>query len=109
MAPKKPTIASGAFLKLFATAEQLGLTPAQVIGDLDFDVKSCDADARFPVDTLNALWESLQSQTKRVDATLINAQRYKPGDYGLVGFVAMNAPTLGDALRQVVLSQSLDR
>ena len=38
----------------------------------------------------------------RVDAAVFGAERYAPGDYGLVGFVAMTSATLDEAIEHVV-------
>ena len=40
----------------------------------------------------------LDEVTFRVADGAVTAQRYAPSDYGLVGFVAMNSATLGEAL-----------
>jgi AraC-like DNA-binding protein len=38
----------------------------------------------------------------RAEEAVFGAERYSPGDYGLVGFVAMNSATFGEALHHVV-------
>lgn len=101
--PKVPTIASGAVKKLVTFVEDSGLDPAPMIAAADIDpVLVSDQDGRVPIVALHALWEQVLAKVPRADGAVIGAERYAPGDYGLVGFVAMNSPTLGDALRQVV-------
>jgi AraC-like DNA-binding protein len=61
-----------------------------------------DPDGRVPHAQLYALWEAVVARAPRADLPLLGAKHYEPSDYGLVGFVAMNSPTLGEALSQVV-------
>lgn len=100
--PATPTIASGAVAKLLATLPSLDVDPRAVCDAAGFDARACDeVDARVPLPTLHALWEAVGDRLARADLALIVATRYAPGDYGLVGFVAMASASLGEALAQV--------
>lgn len=97
-----PAIASGAIAKLLATLPSLDLDPTAVCAAAGFDAHICDdVDARVPLPALHALWEAVMASVRRADIALVVADRYVPGDYGLVGFVAMASPSVGEALRQV--------
>lgn len=103
MSPRHPTIASGAIRKGLATLAELGVGPADVCAEIDLDLAAAeDPDARFPLTTLYDLWEAVLRRRPLSDGAAIAAQQYAPGDYGLVGFVAMNSATLGEALGHVV-------
>jgi len=103
MAAAVPTISSAALAKLIAALREAGLDPAPACAEAGFDPALCDdVDARVPVATLHALWESVLQRAPSVDAALLGARRYVPGDYGLVGFVCMNCGTLGEALTHAV-------
>ena len=102
--PAQPTIASGAVAKLLATLPVLGLDPHTVCDEIGFDASACahiGTDARVPLSVLHALWEVVIARVPRADLALVVADRYDPGDYGLVGFVAIASPSLGEALAQV--------
>lgn len=97
-----PAIASGAVAKLLATLPSLDLAPSAVCAAAGFDARICDdVDARVPLPSLHALWEVVMAGVHRADVALVVADRYVPGDYGLVGFVAMTSPSVGEALTQV--------
>lgn len=99
---EQPTIAAGAVAKLLSSLPALGLDPPEICAAARFDARGCaDACARVPLSSLHALWEVVEARTGRADLALVTAEGYQPGDYGLVGFVAMSCPTLGDALVQV--------
>jgi AraC-like DNA-binding protein len=97
-----PTIASGAVAKLIAALPSLGLDPPTVCRAAGFDIGLCrDVDARVPLSTLHALWEVVIAGARRADLALAVASRYVPGDYGLMGFVAMASPSVAEALEQL--------
>lgn len=101
MPPKHPTIASGAIRKLWSALE--GHAAAALVERVGIDPAVIDdPDARVPLEKLHALWEAVLEVEPRADGAVLGAERYSPGDYGLVGFVAMNSPTLGEAIRQAV-------
>jgi AraC-like DNA-binding protein len=99
----EPTIASGALRKLFSFVREMGFdaeavreranVPREVLDDVD---------ARVTISMLHDAWEAVAERIPRDDAALLTAKHYAPGDYGLVGFVAMACPTLDAALEQVV-------
>ncbi len=98
----QPTIASGAIAKLLATLPALGLDAREVCAAAAFDARVCEQiDARVPLAVLHTLWEVVETRAGRADLALMSAERYQPSDYGLVGFVAMTSPSLGDAVTQV--------
>lgn len=102
MPPGSPTIVAGAIAKLLATLPALGVEARSVCASAGFDVRVAgEVDARVPLSTLHALWEAVAAAAPRADLALLVAERYRPGDYGLVGFVAMTSPSLGEALAQV--------
>ena len=102
MTDVRPTIAAQAITKLLALLPSLGLDVPEVCAAASFDPRICQAlDARVPLAALHALWEAVAARCVRADLAAAIAERYQPGDYGLVGFVAMSSPTLGDALVQV--------
>ena len=98
-----PSIASGALRKMLLALQELGVDAeaVRVEAGLPSEVMS-DADGRVPIAALHAAWAAAARRLCRSDAALLVARRYVPGDYGLVGFVAMNCSTLGGALAQVV-------
>ncbi|CAN5924234.1 AraC family transcriptional regulator [soil metagenome] len=112
------TIARGALLKMLVALHELGVDaeavrleaglPADVMNDasLPADVVN-DAGGRIPIASLHAAWAAAGRRLCRSDAALLVARHYVPGDYGLVGFVAMNGATLADALAQIVRFGSL--
>lgn len=101
MAP--PTIASGAVRKLLDGARAHGLDIERLCADAGTrpDVAD-DPDARLPLPLLHALWEAVAARRPQPDLALEGARHYRPGDYGLVGFVAASSATLGDGLDAVV-------
>lgn len=101
MAP--PTIASGAVRKLLDGARAHGLDVAVLCAEAGTrpDVAD-DPDARLPLPLLHALWEAVAARRPEPDLALQGARHYRPGDYGLVGFVAASSATLGDGLDAVV-------
>jgi len=98
-----PTIASGAIRKLLAVFEEEGVDPTPHLSATGIDpALVADQDARIPLERLHALWEAAMRVAPRPDAALRGAERYSPGDYGLVGFVAMNSATLEEAIRHAM-------
>ncbi|HZN92275.1 MAG TPA: AraC family transcriptional regulator [Myxococcales bacterium] len=96
------TIARGAVTKLLSMLPELGLEPAEVCAEGGFDLTSSEeVDARVPLPVLHALWEAVMARSDRADLALVVAQRYQPGDYGLVAFVAMASATVREALEQM--------
>lgn len=103
MRAKHPTIASGAIRKLTSAIEESGLDPAPLLAQVGIDpAVVADQDGRVPIAKLHALWEAVLAVVPRADGAVLGAERYSPGDYGLVGFVAMNSGTLEEAIRHVV-------
>ncbi len=98
-----PTIASGAIQKLIVAIREMGVDPAPLVAEagIDFAVAE-DRDARVPIESLHRLWNAAVRESPRAEAAVVNAERYSPGDYGLVGFVVMNCATLGEAVRHMV-------
>lgn len=102
MAQARPTIAAQAIAKLLQLLPSLGFDVPELCAAASFDPGLCEgADARVPLEALHALWEAVDARSGRADLAAMIAERYQPGDYGLVGFVAMSSPTLRDALLQV--------
>jgi AraC-like DNA-binding protein len=100
---RAPTIASGAIRKLVTAFEEAGVDPTPHLREVGIDpALVADQDARIPLEQLHALWEVAMRIAPRPDAALLGAERYSPGDYGLVGFVAMNSATLEEAIRHAV-------
>ncbi len=100
---KQPTIASGAIRKLTSGPEEWRRDPLPLLLQAGIDpALVADQDARIPLQQLHALWEAVFAVDPRTDGAMLGAERYSPGDYGLVGFVAMNSATLGEAVRHAV-------
>lgn len=98
-----PTISSGALRSLIATAAEEGQDADAIAREACIDREALDdRDARVPLAALHAAWEALLRRAPRLGAAIRGAHRYAPGDYGLVGFVAMNSATLGEGLGHVV-------
>lgn len=98
-----PTIASGALRKLLHALARLGVDAEAVRIASGVDRKTVDdPEGRLPVRSLHAAWTAAGERLRRPDAALLVAEHYVPGDYGLVGFVAMNCATLGDSLVELV-------
>lgn len=103
MPERPPTIASGAVRKLLSMLAEAGLDPAPLVAEVGLEpALVADRDARVPLEKLHALWEATLRVLPRPEGAVLGAESYSPGDYGLVGFVAMNSATLGEALRHVV-------
>jgi AraC-like DNA-binding protein len=103
VAVRAPTIASGAIRKLLDALESEGVDPAPMLADVGLEAALvADQDGRVPLERLHALWEAAVRAMPRMEAAVVGAERYAPGDYGLVGFVAMNSTTLGEAIRHAV-------
>ncbi len=98
-----PSISSGAIRRMFETLRENGIDPAPIAEEAGVEVElGADLDRRIPLETLHTLWEAALRRYPRTDGALLGAQRYRPGDYGLVGFVCMNSATLGEALGHAV-------
>ncbi len=98
-----PTIASGALRKMLAYCGDFGVAPEALLAAIDVDAATvADPDARVPIAKVHAAWETLIARIPRDDGALLCAERYTPGDYGLVGFVVMTSATFRDALGQLV-------
>jgi len=98
-----PTLASGSIRKLASMLTERGLDPAPLLAQAGLDPALLeDRDARVPVVRLHRLWDLVLAATPLTDGALLGAERYAPGDYGLVGFVAMNSATMGEALGHAV-------
>lgn len=98
-----PTIASGAIEKLVVALKEAKLDPAPLLAEVGIDPGVLDdRDARVPVEKLHRLWDVAIREAPRTEAAMLGAERYSPGDYGLVGFVAMNSATLGEAVGHMV-------
>jgi AraC-like DNA-binding protein len=98
-----PSIASGAIRRLFETLRESGIDPVPIAAEAGVEVDvGADPDRRVPLEALHTLWESALRRAPRTDGALLGATRYRPGDYGLVGFVCMNSATLGEALGHAV-------
>ncbi len=94
-----PTIASGALRKMLAVAGELGVKAADVLGAVGVDAAVLeDADGRIPIVTLHAAWEAVLSRDPRARGVFVGAGAYTPGDYGVMGYVAMSSATLGEAM-----------
>lgn len=98
-----PTIASGALRKLLHALEGLGVDADAVRAASGVALETIDApDGRVPVRAVHSAWTAAAERLRRPDAALFVAQQYVPGDYGLVGFVAMNCAMLGESLVELV-------
>ena len=98
-----PTIASGAIRNLPSVVQEAGGDSAAVLRSVGIDPEVLgDVDARIPVETLHALWEAVLAVAPGAGGAVLGAERYSPGDYGLVGFVAMNSGTLREAIGHAV-------
>jgi len=103
MPDRVPTIASGAIRRMLSSIAEAGVDPAPFAAQFGLDAATVDdVDARVPIETLHALWDVALGAMPRAEAAVVSAERYSPGDYGLVGFVAMNSATFGEALHHVV-------
>ncbi len=101
-----PTIASGALRKLLAALSKHGVRPEEALTPLGLDARAVDdPDGRVPIERLHAAWDLFFERAPAVD--VVHETMYEPGDYGLVGFVAMSSATLEEALGHVVRFLSL--
>jgi len=92
-----PTITSGALRKLLAVAEEHGTDRGAILRDVGLAPAVVDdPDARIPISTLHRCWELVVA--KLPDLNVEVATAYSVGDYGIVGFVAMNSASLAEAL-----------
>ena len=98
-----PTIASGALRKMLVHAAEAGVGAAELCAAIGIEPGVADdPDARVPIDKVHAAWNLLHARMPRDDGAVLSAERYAPGDYGLVGFVVITSATLGDAFDQFV-------
>lgn len=103
MPARIPTIASGAIRKMVSTLTEVGIDPGPVLAEVGLDRAVVDdKDGRVPIEKLHSLWNVVLRIVPRSDGAVLGAERYSPGDYGLVGFVATSSATLGEAVRHVV-------
>lgn len=93
-----PTVAVGALRKLFMALERLGLDVAAVRAEAGVSAALLEGEGRVAVSVLHAAWAAADRRLGRADAALFVAGQYSPGDYGLLGFVAMTASSLGEGL-----------
>src|SRR5689334_21661219 len=91
-----PAIASGAVRKLLLALPDLGIDAEAIREEAGIAREQLEnIDGRVPIAQLHAAWIATARKIRDADLALRVAQRYAPGDYGLVGFVAMNSVTLG--------------
>ncbi len=103
MPVRVPTIASGSIRKLATMLTERGVDPTRVLVEAGVDPDILlDRDARVPIERLHRMWDAALASGPFAEGALLGAERYAPGDYGLVGFVAMNSATLGEAVRHVL-------
>ncbi len=102
MSETVPTISVGAVGKLLEALPALGVDADAVCAIAGFDRSTAgDPQARVPLPRLYAMWEAVLERLNRPDAALLVAERFQPGDYGLLGFVCMTCATLGEAVSHV--------
>ncbi len=103
-----PTIASAALRKLLDALERLGVDAdaVRITSGVAREVID-DPSGRVPIRSLHAAWSATEERLRRPDAALLVARHYVPADYGLVGFVAMNCATFGEALVELVRLSAL--
>lgn len=84
----EPTIVAAAIAKLREIAPWIEVHSAH--------------DDRVPLTQLHDLWNEIIAREQRRDLPLVLAQRYTPGDYGLVGFACVNSATVGAGLQHLI-------
>lgn len=95
-------IAGRALTKLFDAAEAAGLPRAELARTAGFDLGVLgDRDARVPLSELFSLWESAMRTIRDPGFPLTVATQYAPGDYEIVGFIAMTSEDVEQGLLQV--------
>ncbi len=108
VAPSSPSslpggrVALGALRKLFVALEALGVDVEAVRREIELSPDELAVDTGFvPVATLHRAWAAADRRLDRPDAALFVAGHYSPGDYGLLGFVAMTAGDLRGGLESL--------
>ncbi|WP_394830398.1 AraC family transcriptional regulator [Pendulispora rubella] len=106
--PAKTNTASVAYLRaLFDYADTRGGAGTEALLARVEGVALDDRDARLSETTCAALFDRAASLLGDDAIGLHAGERIRPGHYGVLGYVVMNCPTLGDALAQLQRYQAL--
>lgn len=85
---------------LLSAAEELGLDPRALCQQVRLSPSELEGDdARVPLPTHHALWEAVLAGYPHDDVVPRVARRTTTGDYGVVGFLCMSAPSAEAALQ----------
>lgn len=96
----------GAFAALPALIRQLGTDPAEALASAGLPHDALDApDRMIPFAPLVRLLHTAAVRTHCLHFGLLAGRMWRLEDLGLVGDVSRNAPTVGEALRAMVLYQ----
>lgn len=105
------TVAASLAQALLSVAGELGLDPDGACRSASLDPGLiADADARVPFLTQEALWAALVAQAELVHARdfgLEVGSRTAPGSFNLLGFIAVNSRTLGEAFAHIERYQNI--
>jgi AraC-like DNA-binding protein len=99
-----PTVLAELPSALLRYAELQGLDRARVFASAGVDPRALEArEGRVLHADFNALWSAVERHTGDPDVGLsFAASGIGEGEYGVVGFLAMTSPTLGEALAHTV-------
>jgi AraC-like DNA-binding protein len=99
-----PTVLADLPNALLRYADRQGLDRARVFASAGVDPRALEPrEGRVLHADFNALWSAIERQTGDPDLGLsFAASGVGDGEYGVVGFLAMTSPTLGEGLARVV-------
>lgn len=96
------TVGSGFISGLLDTTQRLGLSRADLLARAGLAADTIlDANSRWPVADVVALFEAAQHLTGRRDIGLEFATQVRPGTFHVLGYALMTCRTLGEALALV--------
>lgn len=99
----------GAFAQLPSLVRQLGADPAELLALAGLPADSLDGpDRTIPYVALGRLLESIAGRTGCPHAGLLAGRMWRLEDLGVVGEMVRHSPTVGEALRTLVVYQHLN-
>jgi len=104
-----PTVLSATALALLRWGERCGVDRGHLLAASGLSAEALEqSDGRVPSARYLALWRVIERATGDADLGLHFAEsELIEGEYGVVGFLAMTSPTIGDAVARAVEFQPL--
>jgi len=99
----------GAFTALPTLIRQLGADPNRICENAGVAKGAFDnADNRLPYAAIGRVLQEAAARTKCIHFGLLVGRVWRLSDLGIVGDVVRNSPTVGDALRKLVVHQHIN-